>query len=315
MSLVVLSLPVAFVALVVALVRRQAITVGINEHAEVVAIARRTRAWRAVGLLVGLAAGALLLGLGESWDALGRITALAPAALGTGVLLGTIVGELTARPAVGIRRSAAVETRSVRDVLPRVRGAVLGVTLLVLAGFLALGTAWGSADDLGRGGRAFAVACTRVVDGVAAAVTSTSGPWPGSFYTVPLALAFAVFAVVVGAALRAVVRRPRPPLESLGLDTELRRWSAGNIVTAATFTVLGTLGPVATLMAGPLLDGGCPPSVDRLVVGWTAVVVGPLAIIGAAVTLGALLATPTIRVDDLPRPLPGGAAPVGAPVR
>jgi len=25
--------------------------------------------------------------------------------------------------------------------------------------------------------------------------------------------------------------------------------------------------------------------------------------------------TPTIRVDDLPRPMPGGTAPVGAPVR
>ena len=31
--------------------------------------------------------------------------------------------------------------------------------------------------------------------------------------------------------------------------------------------------------------------------------------------LAGLVLTPTIRVDDLPRPLPGDAAPVGAPVR
>jgi hypothetical protein len=101
-------------------------------------------------------------------------------------------------------------------------------------------------------------------------VGSSRGPWPGSFYALPLAVALGVLAVLVAIALRAIVARPRPDLDSRGLDTLLRRWSAGNVLTAATVTVLGILGPVLT---------------------------------------------PTIRVDDLPRPLPGDVAPVGAPVR
>jgi hypothetical protein len=43
--------------------------------------------------------------------------------------------------------------------------------------------------------------------------------------------------------------------------------------------------------------------------------VGPLAIGAATGLLVGLVVTPSIRVDDLPRPLPGDAAPVGAPVR
>jgi hypothetical protein len=46
----------------------------------------------------------------------------------------------------------------------------------------------------------------------------------------------------------------------------------------------------------------------------------PVALVGLAVALlrrvvVTAVLTPTIRVDDLPRPLPGDHAPVGAPVR
>src|SRR6188768_3440336 len=101
MPVLVLALPVAVVGLVVALLRRVVVTVGVNEHSGVVEIARHTRGWRVVGLVVGGVAAALLLTLGQQVDDLGRLTALAPTALGAGVLVGTIVGELTARPPVG----------------------------------------------------------------------------------------------------------------------------------------------------------------------------------------------------------------------
>ena len=67
-----------------------------------------TRGWRVVGLVVGVVLGVLLLVAGERVDGLGRLTALAPTALGAGILLGTIAGELTARAPVGIRRSATM---------------------------------------------------------------------------------------------------------------------------------------------------------------------------------------------------------------
>src|SRR6478609_2554101 len=316
MAVVLLAVPVAFVGLLVALMRRVVVTVGVNEHAGVVEIARHTRRWRLVGLLLGGVAAVLVLVLGQRVDALGRVTALAPAVLGAGVLLGTIAGELTARPAVGIRRSAAVETRTLVSVLPRGRAVLLAVSTGLLVGALALGAAWGSADDLGRAGRWLTRQCVVEEDGVGQVLVGSSrGPWPGSFYAVPLALALLVLAVLVAVALRAIVDRPRPELDSRGLDTLLRRWSVGNVLTAATVTVLGTLGPVAVLMASALADGTCGGMAVESAVAWTAARVGPFATGAACGLLAGLVLTPSIRVDDLQRPLPGDVAPVGAPVR
>lgn len=315
MALAVLSLPLALVAFVVALSRRHVVTVRVNEHAEVVRIARHTRGWRVAGLLLGLVAAGLALGAGQSVDALGRLVALAPTLLGVGVLLGTIAGELTARPRVGVRRTAMVETRTVRGILPRVRTTAVVVAAALLAGALALGAAWGGPDDMGRAGRSFTQQCRAMVDGALVEASSSRGPWPGSFYAVPMAAALALAALLVVAALVAVTRRPRPEPESLGLDSMLRRWSAGSILTAALFTVLGTLGPVALLLAEGLQPDACPMSLSQSVVRWVALVVGPVAVVAGAVALGALVVTRTIRVDDLPRALPGGATPVGAPVR
>ncbi len=315
MGLAVIALPVALVAFLVAVVRRRVVTVGLNEHAEVAAIARSTRTWRALGLVGGLVAGGLLLALGQRVDALGRVTALAPVAVGVGVLLGTVVGERTARPAVGVHRTAAVETRTLADVLPRFRAWLLAVSTVLLVGVLAIGWAWGAQDGVTAGDRAFVTRCSSLVDGAFTAQSSTRTPWPGSFYAGPLAAALVVVAALVLGSLRAVVARPRPPLESIGLDSLLRRWSAGNVLTAGLFTVLGTLGPVALLVGTTLLDTGCPTTTAQVVVRWVGLVVGPLAMVGAAASLGGLLVSPTIRVDDLPRPLPGDAAPVGAPVR
>ncbi|MFL6079917.1 MAG: hypothetical protein ACJ714_08320 [Ornithinibacter sp.] len=316
MAVVLLALPMAVVGLLVALGRRVVVTVGPDEHAGVVAVARHTRRWRVVGLLLGAVAAVLLLVLGERLDTLGRVTALAPMALGAGVLLGTIAGELTARPALGIRRSAVVETRTLSEILPRGRVVVLAGSTALLVGALALGAAWGSADDLGRAGRAFARRCTITDPDLGTVVLGGShGPWPGSFYAAPLAVALGVLAVLAGVALRAIVARPRPELGSRGLDTMLRRWSAANVLAAATVTVLGTLGPVALLVSSALLQTPCDGGLGQRLVAWTAAVVGPLAIGTAIGLLAGLVLPPTIRVDDLPRPLPGGVAPVGAPVR
>ena len=162
----------------------------------------------------------------------------------------------------------------------------------------------------------FSRVCTVVDPGVGAVTLSNSrGPWPGSFYALPLACALLVLALLVALALRAIVNRPRPDLDSRGLDTLLRRWSVGNVLTAATVTVLGTLGPVAVLMASALAGSACPSTTVQTLVTWVAAVLGPLALGAAFGMLAGLVLTPTIRVDDLPRALPGGAAPVGAPVR
>jgi hypothetical protein len=316
MTILLVALPVALVGLALALWRRVVVTVGVDEHSGVVEVARHTRRWRVVGLLLGAAAAVVVLALGQRVDALGRVTALAPTVLGAGILLGTIAGELTARPSVGVRRSAAVETRTLGAVLPRGRAWVLAGSTAMLVGALALGAAWGAADDQGRAGRVFSRVCTVVEPGLGPVRLGNSrGPWPGSFYALPLACALVVLALLVALDLRAIVDRPRPDLDSRGLDTLLRRWSVGNVLTAATVTVLASLGPVAVLMASALAGSACPSTTVQTVVTWTAAVVGPLAIGAALGMLAGLVLTPTIRVDDLPRPMPGGTAPVGAPVR
>lgn len=314
--LLLLGLPLVLVGLAVTLARRVVLTVGVNEHAGAVAIATHTRGWRVVGLVAGAATAALLLVLGQRVDALGRLTALAPTVLGAGVLLGTIVGELTARPPVGIRREVAVERRTLSGLVPRGRAVVLGVSSALLAGALAVGAAWGSRDDLGRAGRVFSRTCEVVLPDLGrTTIGSSRGPWPGSFYVVPLAVALGVLAVLVALALRAVVARPRPEIASRGLDTTLRRWSVTNVLTAASVTVLGTLGPVALFMASGLSGTQCSPSALESVVRWSAAVVAPLATGLGLGLLAGLVVTPRVRVDDLPRPLPGDASPVGAPVR
>ncbi len=316
MAVVLLALPMAVVGLLVALARRVVVTVRADEHGGVVEIARHTRRWRVGGLLLGGSVAVLLLVLGQRFDALGRATALAPMALGTGVLLGTIVGELTARPAVGIRRSAVIETRTLSAILPLGRAVVLAGSTALLVGALALGVAWASPDDLGRAGRVFARTCAVVDPDLGRILVGGShGPWPGSFYAAPLAVALAVLGVLVVVALRVIVARPRPEVDSRGLDTLLRRWAAGNVLTAATVTVLGTLGPVALLVSSALLLTPCDGGLGQRLVAWTAAGVGPIALGAAFGLLAGLVLPPTIRVDDLPRPLPGDVAPVGAPVR
>jgi hypothetical protein len=316
MRLFLLAVPVALVGLLVALARRVVVTVGVNEHRGLVEIARRTRRWRVAGLLLGGAAAVGALVLGQRVDALGRVTALGPTLLGAGILLGTIAGELTARPSVGVRRSAAVETRTLSAILPRSRAMVLAGSTALLVGTLALGAAWGSADDLGRAGRVFARSCTIVDPGLGSLVMSGShGPWPGSYYAAPLAVALTGLGVLVAVALRAIVARPRPELDSRGLDTLLRRWAVGNVLTASTVTVLGTLGPVAMLVSSALIHTPCEAGLAQRLVAWTGAVVGPVATGAAFGLLAGLVLTPSIAVDDLTRPRPGDVAPVRAPVR
>ncbi len=315
MRVAIFAVPFALVGLVVALMRRVVVTVALSEHGGVVEIARHTRRWRLVGLLLGGVAAVLLLQGGQQVDALGRVTALAPTALGAGILIGTIIGELTARPKVGIRRSATVETRTLRAVLPRGRAITLAMSSTLLAGALAVGAAWGSADDLGRAGRSFTQTCTVIDPDLGSVLMGSSrGPWPGSFYVVPITVALVVLTGLVALALRAIVTRPRPGLDSHALDTMLRRWSVGNVLTAATVTVLGTLGPLAVFMASAIFGGSCPNSAVETVVAGVALVIGPVAAGAAFALLASLVLTPSIRVDDLPPSRSGAAAALGAPL-
>ena len=95
------------------------------------------------------------------------------------------------------------------------------------------------------------------------------GPWPGSFYSLPLAAVVALGLLVAAVALRSVVRRPRQGAD-LVADDVLRRRAAETVTAAAGLLVVVPFAGVAVIAAGalgsvvrgPLDDASCAP------VGW-----------------------------------------------
>ena len=209
---------------------------------------------RWAGLLVGVVAAVLVLGSGS----LGVGVLLSAPALGLGVLLGVVVGELIGSRVSRDRvRVAALEVRRVRDYLPRGLTATVATAGSLLAALLALTTAMAAPDDMGRSGRALFRRCS-------AAMGESHGPWPGSFYSLPLAVVLLVGAGIALVALRVVVLRPRSsgpgdPLE----DDAWRRRSVTAVVGSLGVLVALPLAGVAFLAAAGLGGIGCRP------VAWT----------------------------------------------
>ena len=178
---------------------------------------------------------AVVVGVVVSWVVnsslgLGRGTMLVPAVLGVFVVAGVGLGEAVVRPRRPAGpRTASLAPRRVSEYLPRALArAVGGITALHLS-TLALTTATASADDMGRAGRQVAARCGNTA--------SAAGPYPGSFYSVPLFLLLLVIGLVTAAALTAVIRRPRGfAPDDVGDDVGddvLRRRSTTRVVAAA----------------------------------------------------------------------------------
>ena len=255
------------------------------------AVARTTTRWRIAGLALGLGLAVYLLDA----DDLGRGLVLAAPVVGLGVLVGVVGGELRVAPPSGATRTAALEVRRVRDYLPRVLAPVVAAATLTLLGLLAVTTAVGSPDDQGRAGRSLTTTCRVAVDGLLTETTSSTGPWPGAFYSVPLAAALVGGLLAATTALRAVARRPRQG-EHLGLDDALRRRAASAVVAAVGVLVGVPLAGV-TVTAAVAVQNSCPS------VGWRGLaglllVLGPAGLlltgwsVGVLVRPGALLVQP-----------------------
>ena len=216
-------------------------------------VVRTTRRWRTAGLLVGVAAAAASA---SAWT-LGRGVLLAAPLLVLCVLLGVVAGELGIRPPSTDRRSAALEVRSARDDLPRALTALVATAAVLLVALLALTSAIGSADDLGRSGRAL----TRVCSAVSA---ETRTPWPGTFYSLPLSAVVLTGLVLAAVAVGAIARRPRQGEDPL-VDDALRRQAATGVVAAVGLLVTVPLVGTGVLAAAGLLQVCAAPAA------WTAV--------------------------------------------
>ncbi|SCG40247.1 hypothetical protein [Micromonospora inositola] len=231
-------------------------------------IRRTTRRWRWTGLILGVAVAAVAAG----YDPLGRGVLLAAPLFGLCVLAGVVAGESRAVRPAGTTRRAALETRQVRQYLPRRPLTAVAVAGAALTALLAATTAAGATDDLGRAGRSLAYDCGQF--------TGSHGPWAGSFYSIPLALVVGVGVLVAALALRRVVGRPRPQAAAGDLvpDDAERRRSAYAVTGACGVLVTIPLIGVSLVTAAGLLANPCRPAwwtvaawlLILLTPGWTA---------------------------------------------
>jgi hypothetical protein len=210
-------------------------------------------AWGGAG--VGLAM-AVISGLSGS---LGRGWLLAAPMFGLCVVLGVLAAELSVRrPSTGTRR-AEVSVRRVGDYLPRVLTPVVTVTTLVLGVLLVAATLMGSPDDQGRAGRSLFARCPGTGDGPS---TALNGPWPGSYYSIPLAVMLISGLMAAAVALVRIARRPRPgdPLALGPMDDLLRRRAATVVIGSCGVLAGIPLIGISVLGGGALIGNDCGPA-------------------------------------------------------
>lgn len=214
-------------------------------------MARTMAVARWAGLVVGVVAALVVLGSGS----LGVGVLLSAPALGLGVLLGVVVGELLGSRVPRERlRVAALEVRRVRDYLPRPLTATVATSGALLLVLLAVTTAMAAPDDMARPGRTLFRRCS-------AAMGQRHGPWPGSFYSVPLVVVLAAGAASALLALRVVVLRPRSSgPDDLAQDDAWRRRSVTAVVGSLGVLVALPLAGVAFLAAAGLAGIDCRPA-------------------------------------------------------
>ncbi len=241
--------------------------------------------WRWVGLVIGVVAATLTASIG----ALGLGMMLAPTVFGLAVIGGVVVGELATIPPHEGVRSASLETRTVGSYLPRRLGGLVAASTLGLGALLVTTTLMGSPDDLGRAGRSLSRQCSPD------RFTGT-GPWPGLYYSVPLAIAVVLGLLGAAVALHTVVLRPRieSAPELVVADDVLRRRSAEAVVAATGVMIAASMLGVALTAGGALVGFGCAP-ISWTVFGVALFGVGVLMFLLAVWCLAVLLSGALVR--------------------
>lgn len=201
------------------------------------------------GTALGLAAAAVL--------PLGRGMLLAPSLFSLVLVLSLAVTETRLWRSARIPGVAGLETRDPANYLPRTLLVGLGTTGASLIALLT----WcathqnGSPDDMGTIGRAFE---WRVLQspGDPGVVIHARGPFPGTFYSLPIAVVLVAVLLVLVLGLGLVLRRPRNGADPVvvAIDDQARTRNAEAMAAAALLGVAGSLLACSLLAAMALLE-------------------------------------------------------------
>ncbi len=256
---------------------------------------------RLAGILLGLA---VIVPVATS-GRLGRGLMLVPAVFAAVQILAVLTGDVIARHDARTPGSAGIEVRRVRDFLPAGLTRLTTLAAAALTVLLAWATVVASPDDVGRPGRSLAYTCTEDCS------SGRLGPWPGSFYSVPMALALLAVVVLGGTAVLGTVRRPRNGSDSeiVRVDDAVRRRSVESVVASMGIAVSASLAGVGVFAGFGLAAENRAP-VDLRMVGWFALG-GGLASLVLLVWCLVILLLPGGRAADgrLAVPLEGPHAP------
>lgn len=283
----------ALIVFVLTLVATGCLALATKHRRGEIAAAKEWR-WVRQMRLLGIALGLLIAGLLKDQDSFGPLGDLvsplvgdygvgmmiAPAGFGLGVLLGVAAGETIVRaPRPRGPRAASLQPRSLTSYLPRPTSYAVGTGLTLLGATLLLGTLTAQEDDSLGGMRS--IGCH------AGNISQAHSPYPGSYYTIPLAIMLGIVLLTATLAAATVVRRPRGLAATDAGDDELRKRSMTVIIAAVGVTVGTSLTGIAgTAAAGLLaLDGDCAPA-WMPVVGWLMV---PLVFIGIGLAVWSLV--------------------------
>lgn len=246
---------------------------------------------------VGAAAGVAALASSVGGLTSGRLLAVAVLVAGIAHTMVLALTEITWPRPTGARRTGRLARRDVREFAPRGLLVVAAAAAGLLVAVLLTGTA--VADDDGRSVSRGYVLPDGALGGAGA------GPFPGSFYSVPLLGVLLVLVVLVLLTLRLVVSRPAVAGADAATDTALRRASAHRVVRGAGAAATVTLGAVL-VVGGQALHGLGPQGpAARTTTLLLLLAGGVVALAGIA-----LLLVPARRVPAPPgavvHPVPGG---------
>lgn len=210
-----------------------ALAIGSAVLAERTGVHRGARTARWAGIGIGVLSTLVIGGLSVSSVlpgrlGLGALVGVGPL-VGAAIVVGAILlGERTLPAHSERQRVGLLAHRGPRTMFPTLAVVVAALSALALLTVTIASTVFASPDDQGRAGRSFAYS---VADPRIGTLSGSRGPFPGSWYTVPVWSALVLLLAVTAWALVVIVRR-RPSDDPA--DALLRRRSAAAVLGAAS---------------------------------------------------------------------------------